>query len=135
MIKKIEIPQEKNSVQEGKRKVMYAPNDHGKFKRYKYASATEEFATLTAVHEYEILQKEALEKIRAGVASPIEFFMYKNRMDIPTLAAVAGFFQFRVKRHLKAPIFQKLSDKILMKYAEAFNIKLKDLKEFKGEKL
>lgn len=133
MIKNIEIPQEKNSVQEGQRKVMYAPNDGGKFKRYKYASATEEFATLTAVEEYKILQKESLEKIRAGISSPIEFFMYKNRMDLPTLAAISGFWQFRVKRHLRAKIFQKLNDKILMKYADGFNISLKDLKKFKAD--
>jgi hypothetical protein len=133
MIKHIDIPQEKNSAQDGVRKVMYAPNNSGKFKRFKYSSSVEEFATKTAVHEYEILKKESLEKIRAGISSPIEFFMHKNRMDLPTLAAISGFFQFRVKRHLKAEIFQKLNDKILTKYADGFNISLKDLKKFKAD--
>lgn len=132
-MKKIDVPQEKNDAVDGKRKVMYAPNDNGEFERFKYGSSVEEYATKLAVNEYEELQKEALENIKAGISSPIEYFMYKNRMDLPTLASVTGMFQFRVKRHLKAKYFKKLNDKILGKYAFAFNIEIKDLKEFSYE--
>lgn len=132
-MKKIDVPQEKNDAVDGKRKVMYAPNDNGEFERFKYGSSVEEYATKLAVNEYEELQKEALENIKAGIASPIEFYMYKNRMDLPTLASVTGMFQFRVKRHLKAKHFKKLNDKLLGKYALAFNIDIKDLKEFSYE--
>lgn len=133
MIKQIKIPQEKNDAQQGKRKVMYAPDAGGKFDRFKYGSFVEEFATKFAVNEYEVLQQESLERIAENISSPIEYFMYKNRMDLPTLASIVGMFQFRVKRHLRAEIFKKLSDKILSKYAAAFNISLKNLKEFRSE--
>jgi hypothetical protein len=132
-MKKIDIPQEKNDAVDGKRKVMYAPNDNGEFQRHKYGSSVEEYATKLAVNEYEELQKEAIENIKAGLSSPIEYFMYKNRMDLPTLASVTGMFQFRIKRHLKAKHFKKLNDKLLGKYALAFNIDIKDLKEFSYE--
>lgn len=132
-MKKINIPQEKNDAGNGQRKVMYAPNNAGRFERFKYGSSVEEFATKFAVKEYEVLQEESLARIRENISSPIEYFMYKNRMDLPTLASIVGFFQFRVKRHLKAEIFKKLDDKILTKYATAFNIELKDLKEFSHE--
>jgi len=132
-MKKINIPQEKNAALQGAKKVMYAPNAAQKFEKFKYGSAVEEFASRIAVEEFEILQQESLEKIRKNISSPIEYFMYKNRMDLPTLASIAGFFQFRVKRHLKAKNFKKLSDKILNKYAAAFDVELKTLKEFSDE--
>ena len=123
-MKKINIPQEDNETTDGQRKVMYAPNDKGDFQRFKYGSSVEEYATLVAVNEYEVLKKESLLNIKAGVSSPIEYFMYQNRMDLPTLASIIGMFQFRIKRHLKAKYFKKLNDKILSKYALAFNIEL-----------
>jgi len=133
-MKQIKVPQEENSTLAGHQKVMYAPNSSGEFQTFNYGSNIEEYATKLAVEEYEILQKECLENIKNNISSPIEYYMYQNRMDIPTLASVAGFFQFRVKRHLKAKYFVKLNDKILQKYCEVFDIKMNDLKEFNNEK-
>ena len=127
---KILIPQEENSTLGGIKKVMYAKNDAGEFERYNYGSSIEEFATQVAVEEYELLKKECLERIRQGSASPIEYFMYENRMDLPTLASAVGMFQWRVKRHLKASHFKGLSDALLSRYAEAFSISLQTLKDF-----
>jgi hypothetical protein len=36
--------------------------------------------------------------------------------------------QWRVKRHLKPTVFKSLSDSILKKYADAFNISIEELK-------
>ena len=130
-MEKIEVPQEENKTLDGIRKVMYTTNDDGEFQRVNYGSSAEEFATQVAVQEYETLKEESLENIKKGLSSPIEYFMYENRMDLPTLASVVGMFQFRVKRHLKMDNFKKLNDKILSKYAQAFNIKLEELKDFK----
>ncbi len=132
-MKKIDIPQEENSTLNGVKKVMYAPNDEGEFIRVNYGSKVEEYATKLAVNEYEVLQEEVLVKIKKGISSPIEYFMYKNRMDLSTLASIIGLFKFRVKRHLKASNFKKLNDKLLNKYALAFNITIEDLKEFVNE--
>lgn len=132
-MKEIEIPQEKNDAQDGQRKVMYAPNKSGEFEKFKYGSSVEEYATKLAVQEYEVLKEEALQKIKKGTSSPIEYFMYNNRMDLPTLASVTGLFQFRIKRHLQAKIFKKLNDSMLARYALAFNIDIKELKEFNHE--
>ncbi|PLY05906.1 MAG: hypothetical protein C0625_11260 [Arcobacter sp.] len=130
-MEKIEIPQEENKTLDGSRKVMYAKEEGGQFQRVNYGSSVEEFATQVAVEEYEVLKKESLESIEKGISSPIEYFMYENRMDLPTLSSVVGMMQFRVKRHLKMNNFKKLNDKLLNKYAEAFNIKIEELKDFK----
>lgn len=130
-MKKIEVPLENNSTLNGQRKVMYATNQNGEFERVNYGSSIEEFATITAVEEYENLQKECIEDIKNNISSPIKYFMYKNRMDIPTLSSAVGMFSFRVKRHLQMKYFKKLNDKVLQKYAEVFAIKVEDIKEFK----
>lgn len=132
-MKKVDIPQEDNKTLNGSRKVMYANNDDGAFQRVNYGSSVEEFATKVAVEEYEILQKECLLNIKKGISSPIEYYMYEYRMDLPTLSSIVGMFQFRVKRHLKAKHFNKLNDKLLSRYALAFNIDIKELKEFSYE--
>lgn len=131
MMKKIEIPQENNSTLNGHKKVMYGTNESGEFQRINYASSVEEFATITAVEEYHELEKECLEEIKNDISSPIKYFMYKNRMDLPTLSSVVDMFSFRVKRHLKMKHFKKLNDKTLQKYALGFNIKIEELKDFK----
>lgn len=132
-MKKIEVPQENNSTLNGQRKVMYGTDENGEFQRINYASSVEEFATITAVQEYKELEKECLEDIKNNIASPIKYFMYKNRMDLPTLSSVVDMFSFRVKRHLRMEIFRKLNDKILEKYAKAFGIKIEELKDFRYE--
>ncbi|WP_428026882.1 hypothetical protein [Arcobacter sp.] len=130
-MQKIEIPQENNSTLNGQKKVMYGTNDNGEFQRINYASSIEEFATITAVEEYKILEKECLKDIQNDIASPIKYYMYKNRMDLPTLSSAVGMFSFRVKRHLKMDIFKKLKDKTIQKYANVFDIKIEELKDFK----
>lgn len=130
-MKKIDIPQENNSTLNGQKKVMYGTNESGNFQRINYASSVEEFATITAVEEYKELEKECLEDIKNDISSPIKYFMYKNRMDLPTLTSIVEMFSFRVKRHLKMKHFKKLNDKILQKYADAFAIEIEELKDFK----
>jgi len=130
-MEKIDIPQEENKTLNGQQKVMYAPNDSGEFQTFNYGSSVEEYATSLAVNEYDELMEKSKEDIKNKISSPIEYFMYKNRMDIPTLASIVSIFSFNVKRHLKYNTFQKLSDKKLTKYAQAFQIELEELKGFK----
>lgn len=127
----IEIPKERNATLNGMEKVMYAKNDQGEFERFNYGSSVEEFATQVAVEEYETLKQECLERIKQGISSPIEYFMYENRMDLPTLASAVGMFQWRVKRHLKMSVFQTMSDALLLRYADAFSLDLFYLKDFR----
>ncbi|MBE0495285.1 MAG: hypothetical protein IBX45_02620 [Campylobacterales bacterium] len=130
MATRIRVPQEPNATLEGIQKVMYATDEQGNFHKYNYGSSVEEFATKVAVEEYEYQQHMALEQLRQGDASPLLYYMYANRMDVPTLASAVGFFAFRVKRHLRMKHFKKLNDATLGKYAALFNLSLQELKDF-----
>ena len=48
-------------------------------------------------------------------------------------ASYVGFWQWRVKRHLKPKVFKKLSEKTLQKYADVFEISLNELKHIDAE--
>ena len=54
--------------------------------------------------------------------------MYRYRFDLQTLAQTTGFWQWQIKRHFKPSIFEKLSDNVLAKYAEAFGVSTSTLK-------
>jgi hypothetical protein len=70
----------------------------------------------------------AKQQVLDGEASPLLFFMEYRLMDASILAGYTGFWQWQIKRHLKPGVFNNLSDNKLQKYAEAFNIKVEDLK-------
>ncbi|TRZ75382.1 MAG: hypothetical protein D4R97_02545 [Bacteroidetes bacterium] len=67
-------------------------------------------------------------KVKAGEASPISYYMEKLMVTPLDLSLHSGIMVWRVKRHLKPKVFNRLSGKTLKKYAEAFNITIDQLK-------
>lgn len=76
--------------------------------------------------------QNARQMVANGQASPIVYFMEKNKMDLSILSSYVGMWKWRVKRHFKPSVFAKLNDKILKKYAAVFDISIEELKNFKG---
>ena len=73
--------------------------------------------------------EEARKRMQAGEISPIAYYMEKNLLDPLNLSMVAGISIWRVKRHFKPRIFQRLNEKTLKKYATTFNINIEQLKK------
>ena len=48
-------------------------------------------------------------------------------MDLPILASYVGLWKWRVKRHFKPKVFNKLSRGTLQKYAEIFDVSINEL--------
>jgi len=71
----------------------------------------------------------ARKRVVAGEISPIVYYMEKNLLDPLNLAMMAGISIWRVKRHFKPRIFQRLNEKTLKKYATAFNINIEQLRK------
>jgi hypothetical protein len=72
-------------------------------------------------------------EVKAGQASPIVYYMELHKMDPQILASYVGIWKWRVKRHFRPKVFNRLSDKLLQKYADTFDITLDELKNFKAE--
>ncbi|MCX6274004.1 MAG: hypothetical protein NTV09_02190 [Bacteroidetes bacterium] len=128
-MKKSEIPQDKSLLEGFTREVDYAVDESGKYTSVLSSGWEVKTSALDlAWDDIKLRVKEAEEKVRSGQASPVLFFMELRLMDPGILAAYTGYWQWQVKRHMKANVFNKLSDKKLQKYADLFEIKLEELK-------
>lgn len=132
-MKKEEVPQDKGNLSnKNMKELVYATDEKG---NYTTALSTGwEPKTIALSNSIdEISERVAIAKaqVEKNEASPIVYFMEYSRMDIAILSSYVGMWQWRVKRHFNPKVFAKLSDKILQKYAETFNISINELRNFK----
>lgn len=133
-MKKSEVPQDHGRiVQKGSRELYYAIDENGE---YTTALSTGwEAKNIVQDHTMQVLQEDidqAKADCRAGLVSPIVYFMRLTRMDLGVLSGYTGFWKWRIQRHMKPQGFSKLNEKQLQKYAAAFDITVETLKNFKG---
>jgi hypothetical protein len=128
-MKKEEVPQDVSSLGKITKEVCYATDNSGKYVQT-LSSGWDVKVTALDVAWSDIEKRIAAAKQRVlnGEASPLLFFMEYRLMDAAILAGYTGFWQWQIKRHLKPGVFNQLSEQKLKKYAEAFNIKVEDLK-------
>ena len=123
-----DVPQEGNATLGGHRKLMYARDASG-------ASVTigsqgweaEEICTLHAVDAIAQQADAARERVRAGSASPLEYWMYARRMDVALLSQTSGIWQWRVRRHIRPAGFARLSAAQRQRYAQALGLPVAQL--------
>jgi hypothetical protein len=124
------VPQEGNATLAGHRKAMYARDANG---RMVIAASrgweAEEIVTRHAVDALQVQADAARERAKAGLASPLEYWMYERRMDVALLSQTSGFWQWRVRRHLRPDRFARLSAKQLERYAQALGLSIAALRE------
>lgn len=134
-MKKSEVPQDNGRiVQKGSRELYYAVDENGE---YTTALSTGwEAKNVVQDHTMEVLQAEieqARTEVKSGKVSPVYYFMLLTRMDLEVLSGYTGFWKWRIKRHFNPERFKKLSEKKLQKYANAFDVTLEELKNYKGD--
>lgn len=134
-MKENEVPQDKSNLSKTNLKELcYAVNENGE---YTTALSTGwEPKTIALENSIQGIKERvelANQNVKAGIVSPIVYFMEVHKMDWVTLSDYVGMWQWRVKRHTKPSVFEKMSDKLLQKYADAFEISIDELKNFKGE--
>ena len=118
-----DVPQEGNAVLEGHRKAVYAVGEDGKLRIVASRGwEVEETVTRQAVEELERLAEEAKRRALAGSTSPLEYHMYRARMDVALLAQAVGMWRWRVRRHCRPAVFARLSPDLRRRYADALGI-------------
>jgi hypothetical protein len=133
-MKKEEVPQDEGNLSKSNMKeLIYATDEKGNYTTTLSTGWEPKTIALTNSIE-EINERIAIAKsqVKNGEASPIVYFMELEKMDPVILASYVGMWKWRVKRHFKPKVFEGLSDRILQKYAAAFNISIADLKNFKA---
>lgn len=128
-----EVPQDENKNFAGEKKAIYAKDENGNYQVVRSSGwSVEEFFTSQAVEDLQLMTEQALDRVKKGQSSPLEFHMYNQRMDVVILSQVTGFFQWQIKRHFKPNIFQKLSGKKKEKYARALDLPVEELDRLPG---
>lgn len=134
-MKEEEVPQDNSNLSKSNiKELIYATDKEGNY--VTTLSSGWEPKTIALNNSLEEINErinEAKERVANGEMSPIYYFMELNKMDIGILASYVEMWRWRVKRHFKPKIFKTLSDSVLMRYANAFNISLEELKNFKTE--
>ncbi|HEX5682875.1 MAG TPA: hypothetical protein VFY73_02470 [Ideonella sp.] len=117
------VPQEGNATLGGQRKAIYARDENGKLTIVASRGwEVEEIVTRQAVDAMAQQAEVSRERVLAGLASPLEYWMHAQRMDVALLAQSSGFWQWRVRRHLKPQGFSRLSEAQLGRYAQALGL-------------
>ena len=113
-----DVPQEGNATLAGHRKGVYAIADDGRLRLVSSRGwEVEEIVTRQAVED---LERRA--RALSGEASPLEYHMYRARMDVELLSQITGLWCWRVRRHLKPAAFARLPPALKTRYAEALGI-------------
>ncbi|PKA98663.1 hypothetical protein B0O79_2351 [Flavobacteriaceae bacterium MAR_2009_75] len=134
-MKKKEVPQDESQLEKANIKDMvYAVDENGEYvTELSTGWEPKTIALDNAIKEIEERVEDAKKRVLEHKTSPIEYYMELHKMDLPILASYAGMWQWRVKRHFKPPVFEKLSLKTLQKYADIFEISIEELKQIKNQ--
>ena len=122
------VPQEGNATLDGHAKLMYARDAQGRI--VTTTSRGWEAEEIVTSHAVDVLVEQAQAakaRVKAGLASPLEYWMYERRMDVALLSQTSGFWQWRVRRHLQPRHFTALSQAQLSRYAEALGLPISTL--------
>lgn len=130
-MKKNELPQDKSALENFTREVCYVKNEEGKYETdLSIGWETKKVALDRAWEDIEERVKDAKDKVLAGEASPVLYFMEQKLMDLSVLSGYSGFWKWQIRRHMKPAVFKKLSEKQLQRYSDAFDISVDELKNF-----
>ena len=127
-MKKEDVPQE-FGLTAGCQEVNYAVDDDGRYSLEQ--SSGWEAKTIALQQAWDAIADQLrliLDEIVAGKRSPLAYYMVKNQMDSTLLAQYSGVSRWRVKRHLKPSIFNKLTADNLAPYAELFGVNADQLR-------
>ncbi len=134
-MKKENVPQDNSSMEAVKMtELLYITDENDNYTTAK--SKGWEAKTLALDESIKLINERAenaKKQVAEGNASPILYFMERSKMDWNILASYVGFWVWTVKRHAKPKIFKNLKDKVLQKYADAFEISVDELKNFDGK--
>lgn len=129
-MKKDEVPQDKSNLESANfKELCYAVDENGEYTTVNSSGWDPKTIALNkAIEEIKLRVEAAKQRVLNHQTSPIEYYMEYHKMDLPILASYVGMWKWRVKRHFKPQVFQKLSDKTLQKYADVFEISIQQLK-------
>jgi hypothetical protein len=128
-MRKDEVPQDEG-IAEGLKEVTYAVDDDGSYTLV--PSAGWEPKNISNHQAWDIIAEQidtARRQVLAGEISPLAYHMARNLMDLSLLAQYMGMMRWRVKRHFKPKVFNRLKPEMLERYARLLKVTIEQLKD------
>lgn len=134
-MKKNEVPQDDSSLKSKDfKELCYAVNEAGDYVTAKSSGWDPKTIALdNTLQEINERVFKAKQDVLENKVSPIVYYMELHKMDLQILSSYVGMWRWRVKRHLNPKVFDSLSQKILQKYADVFEISIAELKTIPNE--
>ena len=128
-MKKENVPQDMSALGKITKEVCYATDSSGKYVT-ELSDGWEVKIDALDVAWKDVQERiaKAKQQVLNNEASPLLFFMEYRLMDVGILSDYTGYWKWQIKRHLRPEVFKRLSERRLQKYADAFNVKVDDLK-------
>ena len=129
-MKKDEVPQDKSNLESANfKELCYAVDENGDYTTVNSSGwDPKKIALDNAIEDINQRVENAKTRVLNNQTSPIEYYMELHKMDITILASYVGLWKWRVKRHFKPAVFNKLSQNVLQKYADVFEVSIDQLK-------
>lgn len=133
-MKKTDVPQDKSNLESADfKELCYAVDEDGKYTTVNSTGWDPKTIALNnAIEDINERVENAKNRVLNQQTSPIEYYMELHKMDLQILASYVGLWKWRVKRHFKPKVFQKLSNTTLQKYADVFDISIAQLKDIQN---
>jgi len=127
------IPQNKNNLHNGTYKtIVYAVDESGKYVAAQTSGwEPEDIAHEQAWEDINKIIEDTRQEVLAGKLSPIAYFMEKSIMTPTRLSGMVDFSKRKIKKHMKPKGFAKLTKEQLAEYADALEITVDDLINFR----
>ena len=123
-----DVPQDEG-LNQGLRELTYAVDDDGRY--VGVSSAGWEPKNIANAQAWEVISQEIREQarlVREGRRSPIAYYMARHMMTPGLVADYVRLARWRVKRHLRPAVFERLKPEILQRYADLFGLSIAELK-------
>ncbi len=126
-MRKEDVPQD-SGVLEDNQVVNYALDDKGNY----CLTATAGWAPVNEANRmaWEDIKEQLLQvrqDVTSGKKSPLTYYMTRAQMDVALLSSYSGVARWRVRRHLRPAVFNKLGSELLQHYAQLFGVSVEQL--------
>jgi hypothetical protein len=111
------------------RELTYAVDDNGRY--VGVPSAGWEPKNIANAQAWEVISQDIRDQarlVREGRRSPLAYHMARSMMTVGLVAGYVRLARWRVKRHLKPAVFERLKPAILQRYADLFGLSMAELR-------
>jgi hypothetical protein len=128
-MRKKDVPQDAG-LNQGMREITYAVDENGRY--VGVPSLGWEPKNIANAQAWEVISENIHTQARLGrdgKRSPLAYHLAKHLMTVGLAASYVRLPRWRVKRHLKPAVFNRLKPEILQRYADLFGLTLAEFRQ------